>query len=417
MAGDRKKDRCAVGRPGATRCARSGAAVERITAESVGQTAAPMATRTTVSQHVTESARESTPGAFTMSELEDRRIRRGAHAVFLGDSITEGFLASDLDHRWTTQLSAMFGWTEHNYAVGGTGFLAGTPVFSQQVVQAVQDTSYDHSQVGVVLMVGGVNDGVPRGASLSAALSGAGTCVTTLRQSFPHARLVAGVGVSGSLDPARHPAGATPIIARIPYYSELESTLRRTGIVVVPEMWKWIGVDPTWQDTDRLHPSDAGHARIADLMSQVLQGTFTDAVTLPGRTDLTDDLTWDEDITDASDVVAAASGNTLTIRGKAVYTIPFGSASIGTERITDVPVLRGLPKVFRTNTRSARPVVGSLNAADPFDTNMYRTLIDTGCGVAGVEVSARFSPGASLAAGDVISIWLDETLPLLGVWR
>lgn len=128
-----------------------------------------------------------------MSELEDRRIRRGAHAVFLGDSITEGFLASDLDHRWTTQLSAMFGWTEHNYAVGGTGFLAGTPVFSQQVVQAVQDTSYDHSQVGVVLMVGGVNDGVPRGASLSAALSGAGTCVTTLRQSFPHARLVAGV--------------------------------------------------------------------------------------------------------------------------------------------------------------------------------------------------------------------------------
>lgn len=417
MAGDGDTGRCAVAGPGTTRCATTGVLAERIAVELSGQRAAPSATQTTERKDATASAQESTPGACTMGGLRDCRVRRGTHAVFIGDSISEGFLASDIDHRWTTRLSAMFGWTEHNYAVGGTGLLEGTTVFTQQVARAVEDTSYDHSQVATVLMVGGVNDGVPRGASLSAALRRAGRCVTTLRQSFPNARVMVGVGVSGSLDPARHSAGATPIIARIPYYSALESTLGRTGVVVVPQMWKWIGADPTWQNPDRLHPSDAGHARIAELMSQVVQGTFTDPAILAGGTDLTDDLTWDGGITDTSDVVAAASGNTLTIRGKATYTIPFGSASIGTGRINDVPVLRGLPKVFRTNMRSARPVVGGLNAADPFDTRMYRTLIDTGCGVAGVQMSARFSPDISLAAGDRISIWLDETLPLLGVWR
>lgn len=209
----------------------------------------------------------------TRAALSHARYAPGSHAVFIGDSITQGYLTSSGSKRWSTILCRMFDWIEHNYAVGGTGWINGAQAnrFDGQCSRAAADSSYDHMLVSHVFLFGGVNDGA---GDTATATERARQCVATLRAAYPNARIVTGTGMQGPLKVGAT-QGGVPVVSRLVYYRSVARALQGTGVVCVPDCWRWLMTRPDLCNDDLLHPNDAGHAVIAGIMAQIVQGTYS----------------------------------------------------------------------------------------------------------------------------------------------
>ena len=341
------------------------------------------------------------------------RNGKGLHAVFIGDSITQGYQASDNAHRWSTLLSQKFGWTEHNYAVGGTGFINAGPNnnarYDQQCATAAADSSYDHSKVVAVFITGGVNDGAPSDPKAGNATAFAS--INALQTAYPNARIYAGIGISGCMDPNKHGIGQTPLIVRLRYYSALEAAFGSKDVVLIPEMWSWIYYNENWQNDDTVHPNDDGYARIAELMTQVINGTYSK--TKPdNRIAVYYDSNFGPDVTRKNVVINIANG-VMHIYGDLDITIPEDSSAIGTRYLSET--IFNFPAWFRVQYPAYKLIVNNV-LGNLIDAGTYQNITNGQYGMSKLNtVTIIPSSLAPFKAGDKITLYLDSTYPAYGM--
>lgn len=347
--------------------------------------------------------------------LNTYRHGNGLHAVFIGDSITQGYQASDTAHRWTTLLSKKFGWIEHNYAVGGSGFTtvgqSSNGRFDSQCATASADSTYDHSKVVAVCIVGGVNDGAP--SDSTAGNSTVLSCINALKTAFPNAQIYAGIGISGSLNPNKHGLGQTPLLQRLPYYTELERVLGNQDVVCISSMWEWIYYEENWQNDDTVHPNDAGYARIATLMSQIINGTY-------GKTRINAsfvkyyDNNFGPNVTRHS-LTYNVIDNILHIYGDVGVTVPAGDPAIG-KRIFTTDILY-FPAWFRVQYSAYSLVVNNV-LGDIQGPTTYQTVagIAKQYNMASLSIATYLPPAtAPFKEKDTMTLFFDSTYPAVGL--
>lgn len=175
--------------------------------------------------------------------------------VFIGDSYAQGTGASAPNNRWTTKLSFALGWTEHNLARGGTGYLVSPtdpksacgldycPSYAEMIPEAVKE------KPNVIVVSGGRNDIGAGNAQFSDAAT---DFYTKLRAALPDARII-------TLDPlwdASKPPG------QLAAYSD---SVRAAVTAVKGEyidIKQPLNGHPDWVIADGVHPSDSGHDAI-----------------------------------------------------------------------------------------------------------------------------------------------------------
>ena len=186
--------------------------------------------------------------------LNDRFNRtQNYKALFLGDSITEGFGATDPSKRWATLLSNMLGLQEVNVAIGGTSWAS------------IQDAQYDNAVIQItdqenvkyVFAFSGIN------AYNDAASSQAENAVQAIKKltaRYQNAIIfVGGISLTNGYN-------NTSLWQHTGVFKTVEKALMKQNYarVVFVHPWKWLyGCDSSITINDGLHPNDTGYAMIA----------------------------------------------------------------------------------------------------------------------------------------------------------
>jgi lysophospholipase L1-like esterase len=180
-----------------------------------------------------------------------------SHAIWIGDSVTQGAGATSAAKRYSTLTSQNLNLTEHNYATANTGYTTpdATGNFTTQLDTAIADTSYPHNQTGYVFLMGGLNDTYSAIAAMQQAVAG---LIAKAEAAYPNARIVVGVGPGCILDSADDDAIAEQghVLAAI----RLAAT--NADALVIPDMRSICGTDPSLH-ANGINPNDDGHELLA----------------------------------------------------------------------------------------------------------------------------------------------------------
>ncbi|POH58744.1 SGNH/GDSL hydrolase family protein [Cryobacterium zongtaii] len=180
-----------------------------------------------------------------------------AVAVFLGDSYTQGWGASNPTMKWTTLVAYAAGWTEVNEGQGGTGYvtMAGVSGCGQDDCPTYPDRVADivAAAPDVVVIAGGQNDRWALATDPELVQAAVDRTFSLLREGLPNARLIA-VG----------PSTAEPATAMI---TDLDGWVRAAADRVDAEYVSLLDPVVIQSDmvvSDGVHVNDAGHRAIAD---------------------------------------------------------------------------------------------------------------------------------------------------------
>ena len=261
--------------------------------------------------------------------------------VFIGDSTTQGYGATKpATDRWTTKICNYFHAEQHNYAVGGSGFTVNGQAengrFDLQAQTAANDTRFDHTKVRLIFISGGVNDN--KTAPDTTAKTNAKICLTTLRNAFPNAKIIAIIGVSGNLEYGKHALGNIGIINRILFYRDMIRYMQQQNCATI-DGWRLISTNITMQADDRVHPNTNGYAYIA---GQILNTLLGGAITYEDS-----NYVWDLTSYSSNDSTlnVQCQQNTITLQGRLNYTFKETDTGYGTQNGT--ATLITLPKFMQ----------------------------------------------------------------------
>lgn len=347
----------------------------------------------------------SVDDATALARFIDPRTRyANTPVLFIGDSITQGFRATNSGKRWSTLVTKAIGGIEKNIAVGGAGFVAqgstNTGRFDLQAAQFAQDTSFDHNAVRLIFVEGGVNDDptkVSDGAIACKAMLG------TLKQAFPHAMIVGIIGLSCWLDSTTHNTGNIPISHRRKYYQAMRQIMADNGCeVLTGEMM--ISRNGKYASDDYVHPNDDGYQMIASFVLSLLAGRAID------YDDSVLNLKWDLTVFPnvSGNIYETVRGEFVHYSGRLVYTVTEGDKIAGTNRANTTLVK--IPP--RTKIEQTLYNVGYLYIGES-----YYSLAGYS-GISGTENSFFFNVQKSsgmFANGDKITLELNTTLPVFGI--
>jgi len=221
-----------------------------VLATTSASTPAPAATSATT------PAPASTSALATSSTSAKAAPRRAVDvprpvAAYLGDSYTTGWSDAGIGKRgWPAIVSASFGWKTVNRAVAGTGFV--NPGWTAQRIRS-RVTAVLKARPGIVFVAGGHNDN--RFGSRATGKA-ADAVLRRLRRELPDAVIV----VIGPIW-----ANGSPPAAIRGIRTELRRQAATIGAVFVDpirEGW-FTGSAERFILADGIHPSNAGHRRIA----------------------------------------------------------------------------------------------------------------------------------------------------------
>ena len=257
------------------------------------------------------------------------RNYQGTIFGFIGDSITQGYRATSDAKRWSTLVSRIFGATEKNVAVGGTGFTTSpqSDRFDGQADKLVAAVG-ENAPVSIVFISGGVNDlsvNIQLGASVLE------STVSKVRTAFPLARIIVTIGLSGTMEKGRHSSNK-PMRERMHYYSALCEKAASLGCEVMAGYYM-TSVNPAYSSDDGLHPNDAGHALIGEFMASEVAGThipYDTQLKTISRTDVWENATTNMDMSiDYTTVrIAGTLSHTIAENERSVYLLTFPLGSI-----------------------------------------------------------------------------------------
>lgn len=190
-------------------------------------------------------------------------------AVWIGDSYVQAVsLGDNQSKRFATLVSNMLGLTEHNYAIGGSGFLAPSgDTFGEQLTAAIADmTEEERLETKYVFICGGRNDPylVPTWtlADLNTAVS---SVITAAKTNYPNATIVC--------VPMLWSANALDATQQR-YLSEVNVCCQNTlaPVMAIKQGWTWLIGQQGLILSDGVHPTVAGHQIIAMHLYSTLKG-------------------------------------------------------------------------------------------------------------------------------------------------
>ena len=222
-------------------------------------------------------------GLATTTEKVDSMLDPGI-AVFIGDSITQGYGTTNPADRYSTVASKMLGMTEKNYSRHGAGWIQRSPdsdglTIPQLVSQAISDSSYDHNRVKLLVLACGINDNNSNNF---------GNIVTQncnlLQKSFPNAKYLMLVCPTGGDTNSTQDYLSTPgtagtgkkfgVIGMGNVISNMNFQAKQTKFATI-QAWNtfaFAGNRESFTD-DLLHPNKAGHAVYANMVASAYNMT------------------------------------------------------------------------------------------------------------------------------------------------
>lgn len=195
--------------------------------------------------------------------------------VFLGDSYAVGYQDSTgtdlpLADRFTKLVANNLGMNLHDYSEGGAGFSEsyGTSIstFPKQAQAAAADTTYDHDNVGLVIIIGGRNDYSTSNDNL--VVNGVESTIQQLITAFPNARIFYAFaydwGRTGNKAELRMWHNMRIIYRTMQYYAK--------SVFVAKNSWTWFLGQKELFDNGSLHPNTYGHKAFAQMILQSIIG-------------------------------------------------------------------------------------------------------------------------------------------------
>lgn len=343
--------------------------------------------------------------AAALSKFVNPRTRyANTPILFIGDSITQGYRATDSSHRWSTLVAHEIGGVEKNHAVGGAGFVAegstGAGRFDRQAQQFAQDSSFDHDAVRLVFVEGGVNDDPTK---ISDGTQNCKTMLDTIKSAFPNATIIGIVGLSCWLDPSTHSTGNIPISHRRAYYQAIRQTMADNGCeVLTGEMM--ISRNKRYASDDYVHPNDDGYHMVASFVLSLLAGRAID------YDDSVLNLEWDLTILPnvSGNIYETIRGEFVHYSGTLIYTVTDGDNIAGTSA-ANVSLITLPP---RTKIEQTLYDLGYMYIGESYYNFVGYNGISTSENKIFINVNKS---SGTFANGDKITLQLNTTIPVFGI--
>lgn len=226
----------------------------------------------------------------TIARILKTLSRTNGHLVTFGDSYGTNV---DKTKEWPTVLNVRLGESSvlHNYCIAGAGYTAPNTTFQSELNNAKADSSYNHNEVGLVVIAGSrnTNDGYS-GALRTAAVS----LYEGVKREFPNARIIV---VPMMWD-------WTPVSNYWRYNAaSCISAAREVGVEAVPWAWTWNLGNNTYFPTGDIHPNADGTNVIVSYMLDYINHNYT------GRTE---SYSWRDSTNTLALFTVNASGGLIT---------------------------------------------------------------------------------------------------------
>lgn len=292
------------------------------------------------------------------------------HFVVIGDSFSViGHNITTQSGIWWDKFGLFMKMTPHNYAVNGCGYIRGATPFSAQLTQAIADTSYDHDEVGYVIVYGSLND-CYQSFTDEAYETAVTNLVNSARNEFPNAQIII-AGINTAIHQFSRTGFVTPGGLTI-YHTQrgLEGILAKVANTInrcrfVPFSRIMCGV-PEWFNDN--HPTPTGETVIANAFACALTGApmsfkFNRSVTAEAIMGSGNALAFcwnDSRFGWYSNTVTPAQTSSGSGNYAAVYPIPYG-----------------LEAMMDTSTSFSGPVSLAATKAQPRTAVAYGYIADT----------------------------------------
>lgn len=163
---------------------------------------------------------------------------------------------------WAYMLAQKLGWTLHNYAKSGAGYLAPNTTYMSEFNTAKADKTYNHNDVSLVVIGGSrnSNDGYNGGVKTAAQ-----ELFRSVSGEYPNARIIA---VPLLWD-------KTPVSGYWRYNAaSIDEAAILTGVESIPWAWTWnLGRENAFDD-DNIHPNELGTNVIVNYIMRYMLGTY-----------------------------------------------------------------------------------------------------------------------------------------------
>ena len=214
------------------------------------------------------------------SQVRAIEERRGRDAVFLGTSNVALTTST-----WPATLCARMGWTERNFAKGSTGFdqadWSNANKFPEQMTAAINDPSFNNSDVGYVFVADGGNDARNDKTVTTAAT----TVFNAAKTAFPNAKIICVPMLWGPNAEYNDLPLNWNRMTRV--VKELRQVCLDINVPFIEDTWTWHHGNTAAMIAGEVHYNATGNKIIADRVQQFIQkGDATpvlDWVPVPAR--------------------------------------------------------------------------------------------------------------------------------------
>lgn len=186
-------------------------------------------------------------------------VCRGSNIIVtFGDS----YAANQNTRSWAYMLAQKLGWTLHNYAVSGAGYVAPNTTYMSEFLKAKEDVSYNHDDVSLVIIGGSRNSNDGYTSTLKTA---AQELFRAVNSEYPNARIIA-IPLLWDKKPE---SGYWRYNA-----ASIDEAATLTGVESIPWAWTWnLGRENAF-DKEDIHPNELGTNIIVNYIMRYMLGTY-----------------------------------------------------------------------------------------------------------------------------------------------
>ena len=219
---------------------------------------------------------------------------KGLKAVFLGDSITEGYRASTFDNAYWQVLARRTGLEAKGYGVAGSRIARQAPSDPPQLSDedfGLRAMRMD-DDADIVCVFGGTNDfghgtapiGTPADRDPYTFYGALNALYRGLIEKYPHAFIFVMTPLHRSHEEESTFNTKNPDSLPLIEYVRIIREVAEKYALPVLDLFQMSGIYPTVQAVrdaylpDGLHPNDRGHARLAGIVEQFLKNSYYEKV-------------------------------------------------------------------------------------------------------------------------------------------